>query len=375
MSPAFVSRPGVAVPPFSVTTAEIAEDLRGAHQGRSDLGALMRMAGRVGVDVRYLSRPLEQLGRVDELGRGEPIEERNAWTVEAVYGLGGVAARQALDRAGLHPREVDCLITAHATGIAMPGLDVHLHNLLGMRPDVLHLPVTQAGCLGTALCLSLAAQLVAADPRRRVLVVLSEAFSTLYRHSNSGGPPRSSRSNAEERKARLVQVMYQALFGDGAAACVLASRPLGPGMCIEAGRSELLPDSADRYGASVGAQGQIWDSTAAALTAVDQCLPPLREWLERAGPQAWPAWVVAHPGGPRILDAVATGLPVPEPALRDARESLRLRGNVGGPSALDVLERTYQDAPRHGDPGALIGFGPGFTGLLLRGRWSDGTAL
>ncbi|MHA6757459.1 PhlD [Streptacidiphilus sp. PAMC 29251] len=363
-----MSRPGVAVPPYRVTTAEIAADLRRAHQGRPDTEALTRLAGRVGVDVRHLSRPLEQLGL------GEPIEARNAWTVQAVYTLGAAAAHQALDRAGLRPGDVDCLITAHATGIAMPGLDVHLHNALGMRPDVLHLPVTQAGCLGTALCLSLAAQLVAADPARRVLVVLSEAFSTLYRHSSTPDE-REDRSEADERKARRVRAMYQALFGDGASACVVTALPLGPGMCVEACRSHLLSESADRYGAGLGPAGQVWDSTPAALTAVDQCLPPLRQWLEQAGPQAWPSWVVAHPGGPRILDAVAAGLPVPEPALRHARESLRMRGNTGGPSALDVLERTYQDAPPHGEPGLLVAFGPGFTGSLLRGRWSDGAAL
>ncbi|MEV8605547.1 PhlD [Streptomyces griseoviridis] len=345
----YVSRPVVALPEHRVSTGEIVADLERAGAGRRDLAAAVRIVRALGVETRYTSHPLERLGQP------ETIADRNQWTVRAVNRLGAEAAAGALAAARLEAGQVDAVIAAHSSGIAMPGLSVHLARELGLRADVLHVPVTQVGCAGGAWALALAAELVTARPGRRVLVVAAEALSSCYRPAEPGHIP----------------AMYRGLFADGAAAAVVSSDPRGPGLRIEDTWTYLLPDSTTAYWMEVAATGQHFDSTPAALRAVAGCMPPLVDWLKEAGPGAWPGWVAAHPGGPRIIHSVADGMPGGAD-LRHAWSSLREHGNPGGPAVLDVLRRLHQDPPADGAPGLLCGFGPGFAAAAVRGRWSDG---
>ena len=115
-------------------------------------------------------------------------------------------------------------------------------------------------------------------------------------------------------------------------------------------------------------EGQRFASTSAALQAVSRCMPGMVEWLKGAGPGAWPVWMAAHPGGPRIIQSQAQGLP-DAPDLRHAWDSLREHGNPGGPAVLDLPRRIHGDPPAHGAPGLLCGFGPGFFGAAVRGKW------
>ncbi|MBZ6212048.1 PhlD [Streptomyces olivaceus] len=344
--PAYVSLPSVALPEHRVSTEEIVVDLERAGAGRRDLAAAVRIVWALGVDTRYVSRSLARLGEAEE------IADRNRWTVEAVYRLGEEAARRALKAARLEAGEVGALVAVHSSGIAMPGLGVHLSRALGLRADVLHVPVTQVGCAGGAWGLALAADLVAARPGRRVLVVVSEALSGNYRPAEPG----------------QVAAMYRGLFADGAAASVVSSDPRGPGLRIEESWTYLLPDSSTAYWMDVTSDGQHFDSTPAALHAVAGCMPPLVDWLKARGPRAWPVWVAAHPGGPRIINSVADGMPEC-PDLRHAWASLREHGNPGGPAVLDVLRRFHQEPPADGAPGMLCGFGPGFAAAAVSGRW------
>ncbi|MGW1473679.1 hypothetical protein ACWCQJ_20855 [Streptomyces olivaceus] len=178
--PAYVSLPSVALPEHRVSTEEIVVDLERAGAGRRDLAAAVRIVWALGVDTRYVSRSLARLGEAEE------IADRNRWTVEAVYRLGEEAARRALKAARLEAGEVGALVAVHSSGIAMPGLGVHLSRALGLRADVLHVPVTQVGCAGGAWGLALAADLVAARPGRP-----SASNSTPSAPTNTRSPPPS----------------------------------------------------------------------------------------------------------------------------------------------------------------------------------------
>ncbi|MFJ2112418.1 PhlD [Streptomyces sp. NPDC087850] len=344
---AYVTRPAVALPPHRVTTAEIAADLDRAQAGHPDLRLARRMTRSLRVQERYFARPLTQYAQP------ESIAERHRWTAAALYRLGERAARDALEEAGTAPDAVDCMITLHTTAVDMPGLGVHVANTLGLRPDVLHVPVSQIGCAGGAWALAHAAELVAARSRRRVLVLAAEVLSTSYRPEDPGQVP----------------AMYRALFGDGAAACVVSGEWLGPGLGIQDGWTYLLPHSADRYRKMETDEGPRFASTRAAVNAVAECMPSLVGWLREAGESAWPQWTAVHPGGPRIIESVAAGLGLDSEALRTAWDSLRAQGNPGGPAVLDVLRRTYDDPPADGSPGLLCGWGPGFAGAAVRGLW------
>jgi predicted naringenin-chalcone synthase len=339
-------------PEHTVTTEEVLADIRRARTGSGADGRAWEASARIvralGVESRSMVLPL------DQVGRGGPIEERNSWVLREVYGLGVRAARSALEGARLAAGEVDVIVAAHASGVAMPGLAVHLAQELGLRPDVRQVPVTQLGCAGGAWSLATAAELVAARPGRRVLVVAAEALSCSYRPARPG----------------TVGALYNGLFGDGAAACVVSSDWRGPGLRITDSWTHLLPGSADAYRMEVDQYGQGFTSTRAALRAAGECMPALVDWLKTAGPEEWPTWAAVHPGGPRVIEAVAEHLPDP-PDLAASWQTLRERGNFGGPTVLDVLRRHYAAPPQHGAPGLLLAFGPGFLGAAVRGTWQE----
>jgi predicted naringenin-chalcone synthase len=76
-----------------------------------------------------------------------------------------------------------------------------------------------------------------------------------------------------------------------------------------------------------------------------------------------------HPGGPKILDGVRRALGLGERDLEHSYAVLRDFGNMSSPTVLFVLHRIQAlSAPRSGEVGLLVAFGPGLTldGMLLR---------
>ncbi|GAA4200808.1 hypothetical protein GCM10022252_54580 [Streptosporangium oxazolinicum] len=81
------------------------------------------------------------------------------------------------------------------------------------------------------------------------------------------------------------------------------------------------------------------------------------------------AWV-CHPGGPKVLEAVAETLRLPEGALDLTWRSLAAIGNLSSSSVLHVLRDTLAlRPPPPGTPGLLLAMGPGFCSELVLLRW------
>ena len=79
---------------------------------------------------------------------------------------------------------------------------------------------------------------------------------------------------------------------------------------------------------------------------------------------------VAHPGGPKVLEAMAEVLELPAEAFAVTWKSLREVGNLSSTSVLMVLEETMRDhQPPPGSHGLLLAMGPGFCSELVLLRW------
>ena len=69
-----------------------------------------------------------------------------------------------------------------------------------------------------------------------------------------------------------------------------------------------------------------------------------------------------HPGGPRIVEAVAGALRLPPQATAVSLGVLADYGNCASATILLILERLLQErAPEAGTHGVLLAFGPGLT--------------
>jgi predicted naringenin-chalcone synthase len=73
-------------------------------------------------------------------------------------------------------------------------------------------------------------------------------------------------------------------------------------------------------------------------------------------------WAI-HPGGPRVLDAVADALALPAGSDAHSRAVLREHGNMSSATLLFILRRMHEaGVPR---PWVGLAFGPGLVGEML----------
>ncbi|WP_030574117.1 beta-ketoacyl-[acyl-carrier-protein] synthase family protein [Streptomyces aureocirculatus] len=276
-----------------------------------------------------------------------------AWEQVCTYGQR--AAENALQRAGLHPRDVDALIVSNSTVPTLPGLDVHLVSQLGLRDDVMSIPVTQWACGASTRGLALAARLVAAHPDTVVLLVVSEALSTTYQPADNS----------------IDALMTRLLFSDCAAAIAVTGRHrTGHWLRLDAAHHATLPHTAHLHRLESEADGVHFRMDRAGPRAMAASLPPIWQWLDtRYGPHWRPDLLLAHPGGPRVLEQMRDSLPDGwPPDLLDPTWRAYASGNRGGASVLDLLDRTRQYGTQPGARTVLYSASPGLHTTALAGE-------
>jgi predicted naringenin-chalcone synthase len=346
-----VARPRTVLPAHRIRTDDILADMVEKLRGHPQLERFTRMVRNCGVETRYFMRPLSARTEPDS----DSVAERNAAAYGDALELAHEAAAGALDNAGLSAGDIDAVVTSHTTSWASPGLDVDLAYRLGLRPDARRTAMGSLGCVGGAHVLAKGAAEAAnpfLDQVENVLVVVAETLSTIYTY----------------REPTIRSTLYNALFGDGAAAAVVSRNRLTRGMAVDRTWEYLLPDSRDRYFGELTEHGLAFESTPKALHGTRDVMPALLEWSRSGGPA--PTWCAVHPGGPRVLEDAAEGLGLSRRDLAPSWESLRHCGNLGGVALLHIIGLLHDDPPPQGQPGIGIAFGPGFTVTALQGRWT-----
>jgi alkylresorcinol/alkylpyrone synthase len=304
----------------------------------NEFDRLSRVFSTAGIHQRHAVRPLEWFFEP----HGWP--ERTAAYLEGALQLFIDAATKALDRAGLKAADVDTIVTISSTGIATPSLDARAFEAMGFRDDVHRVPVFGLGCAGGVTGLSIAAKLAKAEPGSIVLFVAVELCSLAFRLD-------------ELTKANIVAT---ALFGDGAAACVLCAAEGGIAE-VEASGEHTWPRTLDIMGWKVDPEGFGVIFARAIPPFVETNLgPAVSGILNRAGLAMRDVdRFICHPGGQKVIAALERSLCLDQGSLDHERAVLENHGNMSAPTALFVLERVIEAGlPRRS---ALTALGPGFT--------------
>jgi 1,3,6,8-tetrahydroxynaphthalene synthase len=356
-----VCRPGFAWPDHQVTQPEMITALQAAH-GLDDDDRRLEVMRRAGVATRRMIRPIA------DMLAGDSFDRRNQLYAHHAVALGAEAARAALRNAHAEPEEIDALVVVSCTGYMLPGPDAHIAGLLGLRPTIKRVPITQHGCAAGGSALAAAFEYVLAHRVRReapamasVLVVAVELCSLSYQ------PAQTSVSD----------FISAGLFGDGAAAAVVRGNdwaaPL-PAVRLLDARQHLLPDSTEVIAGTTGASGLHFATNPWVRSTIPRIIPAVRHFLAWHGVTPHDlGFVVCHTGGPAILQAVAAGLELAPGMLAPSWASLAEVGNVSSVVIFDVLRR-WMDAAAPPSPGALgliLAFGPGFTTEMLLCRWNE----
>ncbi|NLF30405.1 MAG: 3-oxoacyl-ACP synthase [Planctomycetes bacterium] len=263
--------------------------------------------------------------------------------------IASAAARRALEAAGVAAGDVAVLVTNTCTGYLCPGMSSYLAEDLGLNESVGVFDLMGMGCGGALPNLQCAAGALARRGDGPVLCVAFEVCSaTLF----MGSQPDLVVSNA--------------LFGDGAAAAVVAAGadgPLGPVRLVDFESGLFVRHrEALRYRIEGGRLRNVLTRRVPAIGArtgaavVDRLLA--RHRLRREEISHW----AVHAGGTTVLERVGDQLGLSRHALRHAYAVLRDYGNMSSPSVLFVLRRLLdEDRPAAGEHGVLLSFGAGFT--------------
>ncbi|MFQ5349920.1 MAG: type III polyketide synthase, partial [Thermoanaerobaculia bacterium] len=219
------------------------------------------------------------------------------------------------------------------------------------------MPIFGLGCVAGAAGIARAADYVKAYPEQVALLVSVELCSlTLQRKDLS-----------------IPNLISSGLFGDGAAAVVVvgSERP-GDGPRILATRSIFYPDTEQVMGWEVSEKGfQVVLSAEVPEMVRGHLRQDVDRFLADHGHRRdeITSWV-AHPGGPRVLEAMAETLELTDGELDVTWRSLAEVGNLSSTSVLLVLEETLREhRPEPGSLGMLLAMGPAFCSELVLLEW------
>ncbi|MFZ5590652.1 MAG: beta-ketoacyl-ACP synthase III [Bacillota bacterium] len=285
-------------------------------------------------------------------------ERRLAEPEQATSDLALLAARQALQQAGVQPEELDLIIVATNTPDTLfPATACLVQDRLGAKKagafDLL------AGCTGFIYALVSAAQFVQTGMCRYVLVVGAETLSRII--------------NWQDRNTCV-------LFGDGAGAALLA--PAEPGRGILA--SSLAADGSGGHLLSLPAGGSRQPASLATVEAglhyvhmngrevfkfaVKAMGDSALEALHRAGLGKEDLdFLIPHQANIRIIEAAAKRLGL---CMDKVLVNVDRYGNTSTASVpIALYEAVAGGRIKAGDHVVLVGFGAGLTWAACAIRW------
>ena len=267
--------------------------------------------------------------------------------------LAAEAAERALQDAGCAPADIDAVLISTCTGYLCPGLTSYVSERLGLRADVFALDLVGQGCGAALPNLRTADALLAAKRAQKVLSVCVEVCSAAFYLDDDPGV-----------------LISACLFGDGAGAAVLASKPRSNRRRVEwkSSSSCLVPDKRDtlRFGHKNGMLRNILLPEVPQIVG-DEAARLLAGALASAGVKRdrIAGWIF-HTGGRDVLSALRDRLDLTESDVRHSTAVLREYGNLSSPTVFFVLERALRDAVPDG-LWWMSAYGAGFSchGALL----------
>ncbi|GAB3669697.1 type III polyketide synthase [Hymenobacter agri] len=359
--PSYLGAIGTANPSHRIAQPQIAEFMARALQfGEADTRKLRALYRVSGIEHRYSVLP--------DYGRavGEYTFFPNTPTLEPFPSVGQRMAayrREALPLAtaavraslaqvpGVDVADITHLVTVSCTGMYAPGLDIELVQTLGLRPDVRRTCVNFMGCYAAVNAIKLADAFCQADAAARVLIVSVELCTLHFQKS------------PEED-----HLISNALFGDGAAACLVQARPLPdgvPSLSLDGFHCGLEPDGHDDMAWHINDFGFEMTLSSYVPKLIQRGIGKLTDGLLASLPVQLRdvRHFAIHPGGRKILETIEAELGLTRDDNRHAYRVLRDYGNMSSATVLYVLREVLAAATPadHGAPVLSFAFGPGLT--------------
>ena len=339
------------LPQYSRTTADILPLLDAWLQDQDErfIKKVKKIFEGAAVDVRY------SIMDPKEVFTATSFEEKNDIYIREVIKLGEQVLDKALTKAGWEPQTLDYIITVSCTGIMIPSLDAYLINKMNLRQDIVRLPVTEMGCAAGISGIIYAKNFLKANPGKRAAVIAVESPTATFQLDDFSMP----------------NIVSAAIFGDGAACCLLSSYDEDNGPEIVDEQMYHFYDAEHMMGFKLTNSGlqmvldiEVPDTIATHFGDI------IHPFLQRNDLTIQDIdHLIFHPGGKKIVQTVEELFSGLGKNINDTKAVLRQYGNMSSATVLYVLERILDSNPKEGERGVMLSFGPGFSAQRVLLQW------
>nr|CAB3491668.1 unnamed protein product [Digitaria exilis] len=366
---------------FRVTKSEHLTHLKEKMKKTSN-EVLTSKHGRLNVSGEQVQVKKRYFQVTDELLSAHPelldpslpsIDARLQAVASALPELAAAAAAKAIAEWGRPASDITHLVVSTSSGAQIPGIDVRVASLLGLRPAVRRTMIYFQGCTGAAAALRVAKDAAENSRGARVLAVCADVLSAMAFHSPA---------DDDDGEGAVAH----AIFGDGAGAVVVGADPdalageerhvfemVSASQATIPGTERLV--TGDFGSAGLGYNLAPMEVPVLVAGNIEKVLAgavaPLAGIVEEG--TGWNSlfWVV-HPGSPMILKSYEKVLGLEPGKLAASRTVLGEYGNMIGPTVIFVLDEVLRRRRKEGEDGGegcewglLVGLGPGFTAEVM----------
>jgi predicted naringenin-chalcone synthase len=344
---AYIASFACVVPPFSSDQAASAELVKKHYASRlsaRSLGLVRATFSHPAIRKRHFA--VDDPARIMDESPDQKIARFTEYSIE----LSCQAVTRALDQAGVSASDVTGLVVNTCTGYICPGISTYLMERLGLSRSTRVYDLVGSGCGGAIPNLQLAESLLKSNGGVVVSVAV-EICSSVFQMGND-----------------LSLILSNALFGDGAAAAVLMTRPSGFELVSSAVR--YVPEQRDAI-RFVHKDGQLHNQLSTELPELVKkaAAEVVADLLSSQGLQTGDIrhWAF-HTGGEKVINAVRDEIGVPEEQLLATRTVLANYGNMSSPTVWFVLEELLRNGISAGEWCVMVAYGAGLSAhaFLLR---------
>lgn len=339
------------LPKYWRTTEEILPFLDSWLSGQEErfIKKVKKIFEGAAVDKRY------SIMDPEEVFTATSFEEKNDIYTREVILLGEQVLEKALTKAAWDPQTLDYIITVSCTGIMIPSLDAYLINKMKLRQDIVRLPVTEMGCAAGISGIIYAKNFLKANPGKRAAVIAVESPTATFQLDDYSMP----------------NIVSAAIFGDGAACCLLSSYEEDNGPEIIDEQMYHFYDAEHMMGFKLTNNGlqmvldiEVPDTIASHFGDI------IHPFLKKNNLQIEDLdHMIFHPGGKKIVTTVEALFSGLGKNIDDTKEVLKQYGNMSSATVLYVLERIMEKNPKLGEKGLMLSFGPGFSAQRVLLQW------
>ncbi|MHA4894964.1 type III polyketide synthase [Pedobacter sp. PWIIR3] len=339
------------LPEFSRTTEEILPFIDIWLKGQDDrfIRKVKKIFENAGVSKRYSIMPPA------DVFTKTSFEERNDIYIQEGLNLSAKCLTKGLQKAGWKPQDLDYIITVSCTGIMIPSLDAYLINTLGLKQDIMRLPVTEMGCAAGVSGMTYALNFLKSNPGKRAAVIAYES-------------PTATLQLDDFSMANMVSA---AIFGDGIACVLLSSHIDDDGPELIAGEMYHFYNAEQMMGFKLTNSGLKMVLDIAVPDTIESHFPDIiHPFLKKHDLSISDIdHLIFHPGGKKIVQIVESLFGALGKNIDDTKAVLNLYGNMSSATVFYVLERIIDNNPQKDEYGLMLSFGPGFSAQRILIKW------